>query len=79
MEKYEFEYEYKGKKYNCYREVYGERVFRQTITVLGIGSKRDTTKYDKLGRYYSVSGMASDALYVAEKLIKNHLEGLCEI
>ena len=57
------------KKYNCYREIEGKRVFRQCITVKGFGSKNDENDYGYNSKYIPVSAMEHFAKVIARELI----------
>ena len=71
MSTYKFTVERNGKVYNCYAEVEGKRVFRQTITVEGVGTKIDGADYGNSARYHPVAGMKSVAKLVAWEIINN--------
>ncbi len=57
------------KKYKCYREIEGKRVFRQCVTVEGFGSKNNETDYGYNSKYVSVSAMEHFAKVIAKEII----------
>lgn len=68
MRTHKFTVEYDGKTYDCERTVTGERVFRQSIHVIGVGSKDDPASYG--ARYHPPSSMAGIAKLIAHEIIR---------
>jgi hypothetical protein len=64
---YEFTIVSGDKEYKCEREVTGQRVFRQIIRVVAIGSKSDSASYGN--KYHPASSMESVARLVAHEVI----------
>lgn len=63
-----FEKEYKGKTYECERRVTGVRKFRQTITVIGVGSKNDSADYGP--KNHPLASMAGVAKLIAFEILQ---------
>ena len=68
MRTHKFTVESDGKSYDCERRVTGERVFRQSVHVIGVGSKDDPASYG--ARYHPPSSMAGIAKLIAHEIIR---------
>lgn len=66
---HKFSIEHKGKTYQCERIVAGKRVFRQTIVVIGVGSKDDSADYGP--HAHPTATMESIARLIAHEIIGN--------
>lgn len=62
-----------GKVYQCEREITGKKELRQTIYVIGVGSKADTASYGRRGR--SPGTMESIARLIAHEIIRQAARG----
>lgn len=68
MRTHKFAVEYDGKTYDCERTVTGERVFRQSVHVIGVGSKDDPASYG--ANHHPPSSMAGGAKLIAHEIIR---------
>lgn len=68
MRTHKFTVESDGKTYDCERTVTGERVFGQSVHVIGVGSKDDPASYG--ARYHPPSTMAGIAKLIAHEIIR---------
>ena len=59
-----------GKDYSCERIVTGTRTFRQTICVIGVGSKADSAHYGPGG--HPAGSMQSVAGLIAYEIIREN-------
>lgn len=65
-----FSIEVDGIEYECEREVTGQRVLRQKVRVLSVGSKEDPASYQ--ANSPRVSTMGSIARILANELVSAH-------
>ena len=68
MRTHQFTVESNGKIYDCERTFTGERVFRQSVHVIGVGSKDDPASYG--ARCHPPSSMAGIAKLIAHEIIR---------
>jgi hypothetical protein len=66
--RYDFTIEVAGRTYNCWREVRGYEVKRQTIYVEGIGEQLDPSLYG--AGHYAIEFMATDARQIAIQIVQ---------
>jgi len=64
--------EHYGVKYACERIIHGQDVFRQTITVCGVGSQEDDDEYSS--QDHNIATMPSAANVIAVEIIEQSLE-----
>jgi len=69
-----FSMEYNGVKYECERIVHGQKVFRQTIHVCGVGSQEDDVEY--ASQHHNVATMARTANFIAGEIIEKSLSNI---
>lgn len=65
--RFDFDVEYEGRVYKCYRSIRGHNVLEQTITVIGVGSKLDRVNYGE--RHYPISTMEAIAQTIAREIL----------
>lgn len=66
--RYTFTVEANGKIYDCERKVTGKQVLRQTIHVIGQGSKEDSASYGR--KYHPPITMEGVARLIAYEIIR---------
>ena len=69
--RYSFKVDANGSTYNCEREVTGKRVLRQTIHVIGVGSKEDSADYGS--KHHPPETMRGIARIIAHEIIRENI------
>jgi hypothetical protein len=73
MDNYTFTQEYNGTTYNCTADVSGTSFFKQSISIEGIGSKKDLSKYGENPPLRPISEMQKVASGIAVGIVMEYI------